>query len=292
MKLIIILLCLWLDHYMHIGAKGRQQHYFNAYEDFLKKYLGSTGVWQGPVSLVIVALPILLIVGLLQLYGMFHSNMVELILGVLVLLFCLGASPLQDKLETYLRPRDKEGEKGESAGTSEAELKKIVEDAGVDSKQGFHRNVTELTLWQSHERFFAIVFWFLILGPIGAIAYRMISWFHDNALHGEAMYDKQLDQMTWLHTWAAWIPARLVALSYTLVGNFMSSFDVWMKMAIKPAMSKEILVDSGMASLGLDEGSAKGADKTENVQAMGLVHRALLVWVLIIAVATIGQLFL
>lgn len=286
MKLIIILLCLWLDHYMHVGSKGRQQHFFNVYENFLKKMLGSMKIWEGPISLVIVALPVLLIVGLLQLFGMFYSELVDLLLGVAVLLFCLGSSPLQYKLECYLNP--KEGK----AAEDEAELKAYIKDAGINSKDGFYRTVTDLLFWQSNERLFAIVFWFLILGPFGAIAYRLISWFHDNALHGESLYDKQAQHMATVYHWAAWIPARLVALSYTLVGNFMGSFDTWMKLAVQPSVGEEILVDCGDASLGVDKSSANTANKAENDSAMRLIQRALLVWVLIIAVATLGQLFL
>jgi membrane protein required for beta-lactamase induction len=286
MKLIIILLCLWLDHYMHVGSKGRQQSFFNVYQGFLKKTFGSAKFWDGPLSVVIVAGPILALVGILQLIGMFRSDMVGLILGVAVLLFCLGASPLQYKLECYLNPKEGKATEGES------DLKEYMKEAGISTHNGFHRSVTQLLFWQSHERLFAVVFWFLILGPIGAITYRLISWFHDNALHGDLLYQKQPEQMAWLHTWAAWIPARLVALSYTLVGNFMASFDTWLKMATKPGLSQEVLVDCGDASLGLTGSEAKSSTKAENESALRLVQRALLVWVLIIAVATLGQLFL
>lgn len=288
MKLIIILLCLWLDHYMHVGSKGRQQFYFNQYENFIKKTFGSADWWNGPGSLMAVGLPIIILVGLLQCYGMFASNTntMDLVLGVAVLLFCLGASPLQYKLETYLKGSS------DNSAELEANLKTFMVDAGIQKQGGFHREVSMLQMWQSHERFFAIVFWFLILGPIGAIVYRMISWFHDNALHGEAMYADQLQHMTLLHSWAAWPSSRLVALSYTLVGNFSASFDVWLKDAVKPGMATDILIGCGMASLGLTQSSAKEATKAENEAVQGLVHRALLVWVLVIAVATMGKLFL
>lgn len=286
MKLIIILLCLWLDHYMHVGSKGRQQHFFNVYENGFKKLLGTSKVFEGPLSLVIIALPILIIVGGLQLFGMFHSDLVGLLLGVAVLLFCLGSSPLQYKLECYLNP--KEGK----ADEDEANLKAYIQDAGINSKDGFYRTVTDLMFWQSNERLFAIVFWFLIFGPFGAIVYRLISWFHDNAQHGDSMYGQQADHMGFVHKYAAWIPARLVALSYTLVGNFMNSFDTWLKLALLPKVGEEILVDCGQASLGLTDTTANTADKAENESALRLVQRALLVWVLIIAVATLGQLFL
>lgn len=286
MKLIIILLCLWLDHYLHVGARGRQQEYFEKYENFLKANFERLKVPEGMVSLIVIAAPVIVLVGFFQMYGAMYSNLAELILGVLVLLFCLGASPLQAKIEHYLKPAEDQG------SSAESDLKSFMSKAGVGGKGSFYRQVTELQLWQSHERFFAVVFWFLILGPIGAILYRMISWFHDDAMHGEACYASQEEHMGWLHSWAAWIPARLVALSYTLVGNFMNSFDLWYKEAIKKGHVKEILVDCGMASLGLDDVADSKADKQENELAQSLIHRALLVWVLIIAVATISKLFL
>jgi membrane protein required for beta-lactamase induction len=286
MKLIVILLCLWLDHYMHVGAKGRQQSIFNAYESFMKKTLASFKIWDGPISMVVVALPIVLLVGILQLIGMFHSDMIALLLGIAVLLFCLGASPLQYKIESYLNPKEGKG------AEDEAELKAYLKDASIATTSGFHRTVTHLMFWQAHERTFAIVFWFLILGPIGAIVYRLISWFQDNALHGEALYDNQAEDLVLAHKYAAWIPARLVGLSYSLVGNFMGSFDTWLKMAANPKVSQEIVVACGDASMGISATPANTATKAENESALKLVQRALLVWVLIIAVATLGQLFL
>ncbi len=286
MKLIVILLCLWLDYYMHVGARGRQQYYFNRYEDFLKNLFTRMSWWEGPLSLVVISLPIILIVGVIQWYGVVHANLLTLLLGVAVLLFCLGTSPLQSKLDDYLRADDAKAVESENA------LKTFMNDVGIKSDEGFYRTVTQLQFWQCHERFFAIVFWFLILGPIGAIVYRMISWFHDNAVHGVSMYPKQAEQMTWLHGWAAWLPSRLVSLTYTLVGNFMASFDVWYKVAFKIGAVNDILVDSGMASLGLTDTPANQATKDENLHAQALILRALLVWVLVIAVATLGQLFL
>jgi membrane protein required for beta-lactamase induction len=212
--------------------------------------------------------------------------MVDLILGVAVLLFCLGASPLQYKIESYLNP--KEGKSSED----EAELKAYLKDAGISTHSGFHRTVTNLMFWQSHERVFAIVFWFLILGPIGALVYRLISWFHDNALHGETLYDNQAEDLAKVHKYAAWIPARLVGLSYTLVGNFMGSFDTWLKLAPNPALAQEVVVECGDASLGISATPANTSTKAENESTLKLIQRALLVWVLIIAVATLGQLFL
>jgi membrane protein required for beta-lactamase induction len=286
MKLIVILLCLWLDHYMHVGARGRQQYFFNLYEDFLKKAFEKMAWWQGPASLVMIAAPIVLLVGGLQLFGFLHANLVTLFLGVAVLLFCLGTSPLQAKLDDYLTADEAK------AAEAEQSLRTFMQDAGVKTEGSFFRAVTELEFWQCHERFFAIVFWFLILGPIGAIVYRMISWFHDNAIHGESMYANQAEQMTWLHGWAAWLPSRLVSLTYTLVGNFMASFDTWYKNAFKLGFVHDILVDCGMASLGIENTPPLQADKLENLAAQALIHRGLLMWVLLIAVATMAQLFL
>lgn len=283
MKFIIILLCLWLDHYMRVGSRGRQQHFFNAYENFVKKIFSKSSFFQGPTTVALVAAPVIILVGVLQLVGNLHSDILSLLLGVAVVLFCLGASPLQYHIEGYLNP--KEGQ----AAENETQLKAYLKEAGVKTHGSFHRGITELILSQSHERLFAIIFWFLILGPIGAITYRLISWFHDNAQHGEALYDNQLEHLTLAHYYAAWVPARLVALSYTLVGNFMASFDTWLKMALNPKVGQEILLACGDASLGLSSTPANAATLEENTQAIHLVQRTLLVWVLIIAVASMGQ---
>lgn len=93
-------------------------------------------------------------------------------------------------------------------------------------------NVVQLEEDQDHFRaslsydifqgLFAVIFWFLVLGPAGALLYRLTQSFiaamDDDEHGGEA-----LDQ--WLF-WLEWLPARITVLLFGLFGDFSRSVDL------------------------------------------------------------------
>ncbi|MGA2654604.1 MAG: regulatory signaling modulator protein AmpE [Gammaproteobacteria bacterium] len=283
MKLTLLLACLWLDYYFDTGARFRNQAWFDVYITRLKSLLGShQTLWGGPLSLVIVLLPVFIVLAILWAIAGHFSGVVELAIGFVVLYFCFGPTALQEALVHYLK-------KDADVASAEQELKSAG--GALINAQTFNRSVTELVFWQAHERFFGVIFWFLILGPVGALLYRMISWMQENAHRLQAefypQFSQHIDTVYWI---SAWIPSRLAALSYTLGGNFMPGFDVWKNGLVKTDRCKEELIDSGLAALTTEP--AASATREENLKAHGIVLRALFIWVLVAAVATLGHAFL
>lgn len=68
-----------------------------------------------------------------------------------------------------------------------------------------------------HEKVYAILFWFAVLGPVGCVAY----WFLSNS----KIFNLEL--LGKIHNVAAWIPARITGLILSLVGNFDNIFSKW-----------------------------------------------------------------
>ncbi len=282
MKLTLILACLWLDYYFDTGLKWRNPAWFGDYIRWIKSTIGEkVGAWKGPLSIVITLLPVVVILAILWSLVGRHSAVVELVVGFIVLWYCFGPTELQETLTLYLKKE-----------TDTAEAEQALKVAGADLMDptlSFHRNVTELVFWQAHERFFGVIFWFLLLGPVGAVLFRMVSWMHETAprMVDEFYphYPKHIHQLYWI---IAWIPSRLAAFSYSLVGNFLPGFDQWKNDLVKPNRCREVLIDTGLASLGVSE----HADKEENLKAQGIVQRGLIVWIIVAAVATLSQAFI
>jgi membrane protein required for beta-lactamase induction len=283
MKLTLLLACLWLDYYFDTGARFRNQSWFDYYIQRLKSLFGShPSIWGGPMSLVVILVPVFIIVAILWSIAARFSGVVELAIGFVVLWYCFGPTNLQEALVHYLK-------KDADVAATEQEVKAAA--GPLINGQTFHRSVTELVFWQAHERFFGVIFWFLILGPVGALLYRMISWLQENAARLQAEFypnfSNHVHQLYWL---SAWVPSRLAALSYTLTGNFMPGFDVWKNDLVKGNHCKDVLIDSGLAALTTE--SAAEATREENLKAQAVVQRGLLIWVLVAAVATLGHAFL
>ena len=209
------------------------------------------------MALAIILVPAIIILGLVWSIAGHFSGIIELAIGFVVLWFCFGPTNVQEALVHYLK-------KDADPVASEQELKTAAGD--LVSGESFYRSVSGLIFWQAHERFFGVIFWFLILGPVGALLYRMISWMQESAPRLQAEfypeYSHHIHQLYWI---AAWIPSRLAALSYTLTGNFLPGFDTWKNDLVKTDRCREVLIDSGLASLTTQ--SAADANREENLKA-------------------------
>lgn len=114
---------------------------------------------------------------------------------------------------------------------------------------------------QMHERNFAIMFWFAILGPFGALLY----WF----LIVTQKIMTISNNVSSLHAFAAWIPARITGFIYGLVGKFNSVLKCWIACVCNLTMpSSQVLVDCGHAAL----------DTAEPEDEARLVFRAYIAW--------------
>lgn len=117
---------------------------------------------------------------------------------------------------------------------------------------------------QAHERSFGTIFWFALLGPIGALFY----WFLVINLKNETVGNT----VTTIHALAAWIPARITGFIYALVGNFSAAFKCWMSSISNVSMpSSQLLVDCGRAAV----------DTADSAEDLNLAFRAYIAWVIL-----------
>jgi membrane protein required for beta-lactamase induction len=100
-------------------------------------------------------------------------------------------------------------------------------------------------------------------------------------------YATHIGNLYWV---IAWLPSRLTAFTYALVGNFIPGFEHWKNDVVTTDRCREILIDSGVAALGA--GSASDATREENLKAQGMIYRSLIVWVLVVALATLSRAFI
>ena len=86
-------------------------------------------------------------------------------------------------------------------------------------------SLVEAVFRSALRRWFAVLFWFLLLGPFGALLYRLSALAVD-----EAVADLPPDTASGARAWLAvleWPVAQLVTLALALVGNFDSVVGAW-----------------------------------------------------------------
>jgi cobalamin biosynthesis protein CobD/CbiB len=163
------------------------------------------------------------------------------------------------------------------------------------------RLTIEETLRASHRHFFAVLVCFLVLpGPCGAVLYRASACFAD------AWSNSQNSEYGDFGSFARrsfaiidWLPARLTAAAFAIVGNFEDAMYCWRSQTDSfPADGLGIVLASGAGALGVRLGlPVNGAGKTgERVapgtgeeadvdsieSAVGLIWRALVLWILLL----------
>jgi adenosylcobinamide-phosphate synthase len=166
-----------------------------------------------------------------------------------------------------------------------------------------------------------VFFWFLLpIGPAGAVLYRMAEF---TASKWNASGS---DASPWLRDFACkafhvldWLPARLTAVGYAVVGNFEEAIDVWRNYAsLWPDSNTGAMLASAAGAVGIRLGATaqRAAADEPGEQAwahvidaeppgqgprmpgavpapahlrnvVGLVWRSVLLWMLLLAVVTI-----
>ncbi len=297
--LLAVVVALALGHLLH-GAAGSLRDYawFRRWLHWLDARLPESGLWHGPFGLVPALLPALVLVGLLQWLLSGHwLGLPSLLLGIAVLFHAWGPRNLDHDVDAVL-----DATTGDERLAAAARLWPAArrEQARVDGPV-LVGAVFDCAL----RRWFAVLLWFLLLGPVGALGYRLLAILAEDAISDE-MPARVVAAARSLLAVLDWPVAQLMALSLALVGNFEDVACAWK--------------DAGGASLRLDTGflaaagraSVRGcvADEAEDYagagvasgsalvrelgplpelrEAMGLVWRALALWLALLALFVVA----
>lgn len=224
-----------------------------------------------------------------------------LFLAIVVLFFSLGPKDIGEDVNEYCTALEADDEE-----LVQHRAKALIEgDVPEDSLERIHC-VESAVFVQANNRLFAVIFWFVVLGPLGPLgawAYRVTDLVRRRAVFSAARDDEDAgtsaqirDAAVMLHGWLAWIPARLTAIGYAIAGHFDGALAAW-RGPKKPAPettsegSEMLLARVGVGAMALRE------DKDENMTERGargataankLVFRLLLFWAVIISALTIS----
>jgi membrane protein required for beta-lactamase induction len=244
----------------------------------------------GPLTVLAVISPPVVIVGLVNfaLYDVF-GGLFSLILNVVILVLCLGPQDLDEQVTHVLDALD-EGD--------EAEIRKAVEtllEAEMPKdKAKLQQSLVETILLQANERVFALLFSFLLLGPLGAVLYRLSCHMKSHA--GKGNYATAAYR---LHDLLAFVPAHLSALGYAMAGSFVDAIHAWRMHFAEWKADWQASVSGAALAGGFgalqynpsDDTVGEGVDyETIHAQVkstLGLVWRTLVIWVVLIAIFTL-----
>jgi len=186
-----------------------------------------------------------------------------------------------------------------------------IDTVGMDAQE-ITRIAVEKSLITTHRSVFGVFFWFLMpLGPAGAVLYRVSEYLARAWNEPEHMRNEAFGQFAArAFYWIDWIPVRLTAIAFAVVGNFEDAIYAWRNFADRWAdEARGIILAAGGGAMGVRLGTpnenapqllpadAAMVDLSDaetdvlpgeepNLRAMqstvGLVWRALILWMILL----------
>ena len=286
---VAILLALALSHYVPDLERLRNFTWLRHWQE--------QGIRQGDAGFglfVSIGLPVLLCLILqIALRGSVFG-LASFIFAFLVFVYCMGPRDLERDVEAVDKATDTD------ARTAAAQALRPDESAGALPFQA--EPLVESAFASALRRFFGVIFWFVLLGPAGALLYRLAERLAFATEHASTLPAAQHDLARNLTRLLDWLPAHLIALALALASDFDAVFKTWREYhATHPkgyaSFDPDFLNAIARASVDADVAAGDGhvVDVHEPVvaldDAMTLIRRVLIVWIVLIALVVIGGWF-
>ena len=317
MNLLAIVAALALEQWRSFQWRASAERTFVVYARGIERRLNGGTLGQGIVATVLaIAPPVALAALLWWLLARVHPAL-GLLFNVFVLYALMGFRRFSHAISSIiaaLKAGDVAGARRALAawrGATGAEL----------SSQDIARLAIERGLADAYRQVFAVLFWFVVLpGPAGAVLYRaaaLLAAEWKGALPGDDMtvltrslqvFGRPARLLLWL---LDWVPARLTALSFAVVGDFEDAAFCWRTQARSwpEAHGGEaigVVLASGGGALGVQLGGSlpgfdgepdprpeigvgEGAEAEVLPSAVGLVWRALVLWLLLVFLLSLAN---
>lgn len=317
MDLLAIIVALGLEQWRAFQWRASVERVFIGYARGIERRLNGGTAGQGAVAAVLaIAPPVVLSWLIWWLLARIHPAL-GLLFNVIVLYLLMGFRRFSHAISAIIAAlkvsdlvsarRALAGWRGESAG----EL----------SSQDIARLSIERGLVDAYRQVFAVLFWFVVFpGAAGAVLYRaavLLATEWKGALPGDDMtvltrslldFGRPARRLVWL---LDWLPVRLTALSFAVVGDFEDAAYCWRTQARhwpEPFGGETvgIVLASGGGALGVqlggplpgpdaepqsrpDIGVGEAVEIDVLPSAVGLVWRALVLWLLLVLLLSLAN---
>lgn len=270
----------------------RELRWFDRYYDAAIRLIAEwprAGIYLGlVVILAIPALPVLLASLALRGSDIFLWDLAYLSFAVVIVFLCLGPRDLGREVDDYCDAKDR--------GDDEAADRVLFEMSESEHPHKSDIEVVEDAIFiQSNNRIFGVIFWLVVLGPVGAWIFRVTDLLRRRVVfehvRGEQDNGQVLVAIEAIYGVLKWMPARLAMIGYALSASFDDAMNAWRGELKTDAMPIDLRNDLLIARVG--RAAMTGyLDEPENSSAaarnsMRVVRRTVFLWVFVIALLTL-----
>jgi AmpE protein len=217
MTIIAILLAFGLCHFVRELGRFRNRKWLTTWVDFSNDAFGKLPLWKDVLGfLVIIAAPLLGLLLINQLLVSTLGSTGSFLLALIVLIYTFGPRDLDTDVAKIIEAEDDERRSDEL----EQMLRKPVPEDADEARA----EAVGAVFCEALRRWFGIIFWFAVLGVVGAFLYRMVDWLvnenHNLTKDQRGLFARLLQIMDWP-------AAQLMTLSLAIATDFDSVFTAW-----------------------------------------------------------------
>ncbi|HEV7779592.1 MAG TPA: cobalamin biosynthesis protein [Luteibacter sp.] len=284
LRLLAVLISLALVYTVPQLARWRDDRWFRAWVDRLAETSGA-----GRVTIALL-LPVAVCAALASIFAaMPLLDLAWLILAVVVLAYTLGPRELEMDIDGILKAPD--------SVSREAAIQALRQD---DQPLPYHApTLVEAAMLAALRRRFGVLFWFFLLGPAGALFYRLAQ-----TLGRDASMGLDATTSTAARRFADaldWIPAHLMVFAMALVSDFdavIGAWREWHRRSGRPLSRLDPDFLGAVARAGVDADVEAGDGYAHDVSdplveladTRRVVFRVLIVWLGVAAVIVVAAL--
>ena len=267
MSFLVLLLALWIEKFSALrhrlqrdGGWIRELHKLEAGERLAKQ------PWL--VLTILVLFPVALLALLLLVLEPVAYGLLALPVHLLVVIYSLGRGDLLGGLGPF-RDAWRREDLQAAAHVAKRDL-----DICADNGEQLLERVQGHLLWQAYQSFFAVIFWYFLLGPVAALAYRLLALAEEHGCNPALV-----ERAAQLRHAFDWVPVRLLAASLALVGNFVAVSRVMLHELLNWNISAAQLIDKVGLAAGEVPPPVVGPDGINTLDCLWeLLLRAAVLW--------------
>lgn len=273
MALLSIILGIFLDRNWSDLHKWQQWGWFSSFNQWIQDKTGQQIDNPTVRYLSVLAIPVLVMLFLQGLSSEWLSP-VSFVFAFVVFVYCLGPLDIEQQFEQLINTLNEK-----DAVSAQTLANKITSEPSADNEIDVDK-VTQSTMNQIIESLFGVIFWFVILGPVGAVLYRL-SQHLKHQYTNDPVFSSIAERMVELLNW---LPERFLSISFAITGHFEAALSAYKENKETDRTQQFLLSDICNAAL---EGNDK-TDKAAYLMAFrGLVLRSLVFWLTTIALLTL-----
>ena len=227
MTLISLLLVLLVERVTTKSQFWQVEFYTNKYLQGIESrgwFNSSSKSW---ILALVIFVPVILVYLIVQ---EFAGGLLELVISTAILMVCVGCPAIRATYKCFLQ----------AANRGDLQACSMYEDQISGDEKGTTSFGLSL-VWQNYRHYTAVILWFAACGAAGAVLYVLVREISSKLSSDNVQVANQAKRLLNI---IDWIPVRITALGFLLVGHFSRAFPTWLGYLPDPAVqAKTLLLD-------------------------------------------------